>query len=318
MSTDIVRASSDAEHGLLRRLVATWGYPGVLALALALCWQLTVAGYAVPVPVLVANVFGSATVLALQLLMPRRYGFRGWKHGLRLDLMHGLISNAGMNLLISMTALGGLYALQGQLRELTGGGIWPTALPLGVQLVVSILIADIAHYTYHRALHRHPLLWRFHAIHHVPDAMHALSAGRDHPLGALAVYMVQMAPSLVLGASDEVLALLTVFIAVNGVLQHSDVDFARTPLDRVLATANVHRYHHSTDPEVGESNYGGNTMLWDQLLGTYHAPGEERGPTRTGLYDTEIPDTWLGQVALPFAWGRLARPKAVRVEGDAP
>ena len=39
-------------------------------------------------------------------------------------------------------------------------------LPWLVQFLLAVLVADIAEYWIHRALHKLPWLWRFHAVHH--------------------------------------------------------------------------------------------------------------------------------------------------------
>src|SRR6476660_4412186 len=45
------------------------------------------------------------------------------------------------------------------------------SLPWLVQFFLAVLVADLAEYAIHRALHVWPFLWRFHAIHHSSKAL---------------------------------------------------------------------------------------------------------------------------------------------------
>ncbi len=42
------------------------------------------------------------------------------------------------------------------------------AAPSAPRLLLVFVLADVAGYAVHRAMHRVPFLWRFHAVHHAP------------------------------------------------------------------------------------------------------------------------------------------------------
>ncbi len=54
------------------------------------------------------------------------------------------------------------------------------SLPLFVQLPMAIVVADFSQYATHRAFHKIPFLWRFHAIHHSIKTMDWIAGSRSH------------------------------------------------------------------------------------------------------------------------------------------
>ena len=54
------------------------------------------------------------------------------------------------------------------------------SLPWLVQFFLAVLVADLAEYGIHRALHEVPFLWRFHAIHHSSKALDWIAGSRAH------------------------------------------------------------------------------------------------------------------------------------------
>lgn len=141
------------------------------------------------------------------------------------------------------------------------------------------------------------------------DRLTAMSAGRNHPLNAAAAYATNVAPLILLGAGDGVLTALGTFTAVHGMLQHCNVDLRHGVLSYVLATADVHRLHHSLNRAESNTNFGNNTVIWDHVFRTFALP-HRRGPAAVGLDDLAIPDNVWVHLALPFTLRRWARPKS--------
>jgi len=61
-----------------------------------------------------------------------------------------------------------------------------------------------------------------------------------------------------------------------------------------------HRYHHYPN-EVGDSNYGGEFIVWDILFGTFHKPKGETPSDEIGISKVpNYPMTWIGLMIAPF------------------
>lgn len=150
--------------------------------------------------------------------------------------------------------------------------------------VTLLLVDDLARYWVHRMLHRVPLLWAFHKVHHTATSLNPLTVFRTHPLegvvfsvraalvqgGCIAPFFFFFGERVelftVLGASAFTFA----FNALGSNLRHSHVALGYwRPLERVLMSPAQHQVHHSiAEPHV-DRNFGAMLSLWDWLFGTH-------------------------------------------------
>ena len=179
-------------------------------------------------------------------------------------------------------------------------GIWPHRLPIIIQVVLMMAIADFSRYWLHRACHSVGFLWRLHAVHHSPRQLYWLNAGRFHPIEKSIQYMVDSLPFILLGVSADVLALYFVLYAINGFFQHSNCAVRLGPLNYLISGPELHRWHHSKIIAESNANYGNNLIVWDLLFGTRFLP-RDRQVGELGLIDRHYPHGFVAQVAAPFA-----------------
>lgn len=146
--------------------------------------------------------------------------------------------------------------------------LWPSNLPLWADVALSIIMLDTGITLVHFASHRVNLLWRFHAVHHSVKRMYGFNGQLKHPVRQTLEIMGGTLPWLLLGIPAEVAAIATFAVAVQLLLQHSNVDMNIGPLKYVWAVAPVHRHHHVASAQDGDVNFGLFLTLWDLLLGT--------------------------------------------------
>jgi sterol desaturase/sphingolipid hydroxylase (fatty acid hydroxylase superfamily) len=246
-----------------------------------------------------------ALILLLQRVHPYRDDWRGGAGEIRTDLLHGLISTGGSSLLFQAVAFGALLSAGGALSARLGVGRWPGDWPLWLQLPLALVIGELGQYTVHRLSHEVPLLWRIHALHHSSEQLYMLSAGRNHPISNLLSYGSNISVLVAVGAPADLLLLQSVFTGVHGFLQHANVEMRTGWFRYVFATADYHRWHHSTVMAEGNTNFGSNLVLLDWLLGTRFLP-PERLVEAVGLDSMpRYPRGFWGQLASPFTWRRL-------------
>jgi len=217
----------------------------------------------------------------------------------RVDLLHTLatiVTSQTAGFLITAAGLGASVASMGWLSETLGLSLWPHSWPLVLQLGLALVIGELGTYTLHRACHRFPLLWRIHAVHHTPEQLYIVAAGRNHPIQAVLNYSLQTLPVVLLGADPAVIALYAAFTAVNGLFQHANLHVPASYLSWLVATPSLHRTHHALDLYEGNTNFGNNLILWDLVFGTRHVAPE---PEAFGIAD-EFPEDYLGQVMWSF------------------
>lgn len=139
-------------------------------------------------------------------------------------------------------------------------------------VVVTIAALDLATYGAHVALHKLPLLWRIHRVHHSDRFVDATTAFRQHPFEALWRFACQIVPIVLLGLPLSVVVVYRLLSSVNSILEHSNISLGRT-LDslasRLFVTPNMHKIHHSRVKQETDSNYGNLLSVWDRMLATF-------------------------------------------------
>ena len=183
---------------------------------------------------------------------------------------------------------------------------WVGGLPLLVQVPAILLVADFTQYWVHRAFHRVPLLWRFHAIHHSAESMDWLAGSRLHLVDAVATRGITYLPIFILGFSQEALIPYVFIVAAQATFIHANVRWQFRALWPFIATPAFHHWHHSAEREATDRNFAVHTPVWDRLFGTYYLP--DRWPAAYGLHGgRDVPSRWITQFVHPFRRGRRSR-----------
>src|SRR5690606_34985626 len=96
------------------------------------------------------------------------------------------------------------------------------ALPLPVQFLACVLVADLAQYAVHRAFHRVPLLWRFHSVHHSVEAMDWIAGSRLHLVDVVVTRGLVLLPLVVLGFDALAVYAYLAFVSFHAVFIHAN------------------------------------------------------------------------------------------------
>lgn len=162
-------------------------------------------------------------------------------------------------------------------------------LPPWADLAITIVALDFATYLAHVFLHKAPVLWRAHKVHHSDHFVDATTSFRQHPLEGLWRYVCIIVPTWVFGFPAAAFALYRLISAINGVIEHSNITIGR-PFDKALSliwvTPDMHKVHHSRKRRETDSNYANLLSLWDRLFGTF-TPPERAGDVSYGLEDVD-------------------------------
>ena len=182
-----------------------------------------------------------------------------------------------------------------------------STLPLAVQVVAGILIAELGSYLLHRLSHRGGWLWRVHVVHHLPAAVNAGNSFNAHPLNGLYNKLARVAPLVLLGISADAIFIVALFGLTQGMVVHANVRGRMGWLNWMVGSAELHRLHHSLELDQAR-NFGTTVPLWDQLLGSYRAPAPvaQVGVAEAGDYPAAR-DLWA---LLRFPFARSGRPRA--------
>lgn len=175
--------------------------------------------------------------------------------------------------------------------------------PGWLTFVVAFLVFDLAIYLQHVMFHAVPALWRLHRMHHADLEFDVTTGLRFHPVEILLSMVIKLAVVLALGPPAVAVLVFELFLTSTAMFNHSNV---RMPvgLDRMLrwivVTPDMHRVHHSIDPNEQNTNFGFNLPWWDRLLGTYLAqPAESHEGMTIGIMQFRTHrDLWLDRMLI--------------------
>jgi sterol desaturase/sphingolipid hydroxylase (fatty acid hydroxylase superfamily) len=213
-----------------------------------------------------------------------------------------ILDAAAVRLLLPIAAVGMTL-----LAEQRGWGLFNwLAWPAWVEILVTIVLLDLAIYVQHVLFHYVPPLWRVHRMHHTDLEFDLTTGVRFHPIEVLLSMMIKVGVVAALGPAAVAVLAFEVLLNATSVFNHGNVHM-NAPLERVLrwfvVTPDMHRVHHSIAMRETNSNFGFNLPWWDRLFGTYQAQpasGHENMTIGTESF-REPRDLWLDRLLLqPF------------------
>lgn len=272
----------------------------VVCIALILLWYWQSRHPAVLPPT--AGIFNASTSWQDTLCLFYKRHRRHIKHGL-LWVINSIVS---LLLIIPITEFAAHHhlGLFGDLfRELRNS--FPSLFPT-FQLVLNILLLDIWIYWWHRCNHRVPLLWRFHAIHHLDQRLDITSAFRFHA-GEILISCV--ARGLVIAIFSIPLSHVILFealVLIASAFHHSNIALTNKMsryLSAIIVTPNIHWLHHHVKTADTNSNFATLLSCWDRIFGTQCKSQYQSSIAidLEGLCDQNLPSLWL----LPFRKSRV-------------
>ncbi len=178
----------------------------------------------------------------------------------------------------------GVFILEQMLRpyRLTNWNV-----PPGWRLAISFLIVEFHFYFVHRLEHRINWMWADHQVHHSSQDLNIFDGNR---LGWTVIfsggYNVFFLPLTFFGFSCNELIGLSGMVLFYQFFIHTQTIPKLGFLDRVLNTPSNHRVHHACNLEYLDCNYGGITVIFDHIFGTY-VPESDAITTKYGLIERD-------------------------------
>jgi sterol desaturase/sphingolipid hydroxylase (fatty acid hydroxylase superfamily) len=210
--------------------------------------------------------------------------------------LFGLIAAPLFNVVASHTEtlLGSFFGAQPASFKLLGG------LPFWAQLPLAMLIVDFVEWSVHNLLHRVPLLWRIHRVHHSIHTMDWIGNFRFH-WGEIVIYSaIRYVPAAMLGVPWQVGLTAGVIATTIGHLNHANLDISWGPLKVILNSPRMHLWHHDANPATPAGvNFGVVFSIWDWIFRTAYLPAHP--PERIGFEgDQKLSKGLFGRFFLPF------------------
>lgn len=159
-------------------------------------------------------------------------------------------------------------------------GMGQTLLLYTIALTV---VNDLSSYIIHLGMHRIPILWEFHKIHHSATTLNPLTQYRIHPI-ELMINNIRsiLVFGLITGLFDYLSAhqidkmvflgvnvFHFVFLLLGANLRHSHVKLKYPRfMEYLFISPFQHQIHHSDNPDHFNKNLGSKLAIWDWILGS--------------------------------------------------
>jgi len=233
----------------------------------------------------------------IERLWPHRAEQRLFRIEWREDLFYYLVSSMMVQVL-TFLALSPSQLINAHSGGWTGLRAAIAGQPLVIQFLEIMFLTDLAQYWFHRAFHRVPFLWGFHAVHHSAKAMDWLAGARMHFFEIIALRGVTSLPLMTLGFSPAVMQAYIAFVYITSSLVHANLrgDFDR--LGHWMVVPRFHHWHHGLEKEAVDVNFAIHFPWLDKLFGTFHLP-EKRWPKDYGVPEA-VPQGYRAQFLYPF------------------
>jgi sterol desaturase/sphingolipid hydroxylase (fatty acid hydroxylase superfamily) len=215
-----------------------------------------------------------------------------------------------------------LETVFGKITPMTNNSI----IVISIFTFILFLLDDLTRFILHLALHKVPILWDFHKVHHSAKVMTPMTIYRSHPFESY-LYACRMALSQGLavgigyyffGPKLNMFDLLgaNIFVFVFNVmgsnLRHSHVWWSwGDKIEAWFISPAQHQVHHSDRPEHFDRNLGSALAIWDRMIGTL-TTSSNVGKIRFGLGDNDPGHQSMYQVYLKPFKDNVSRVKQIK------
>ena len=214
------------------------------------------------------------------------------------------------NFFIFSIVIAGVYAV---IEKLLGGVdvmysialFDKSALPSWAFLIVFFIVNDFVQWFTHVMLHKFPVLWRFHKVHHSVQEMGFAAHLRYHWMeNILYKPLKTFAVMILVGAEPEHAFFMHFFSILIGHLNHANVRITWGPLKYVFNNSVMHLYHHAKELPVDRANgvnFGISLSIWDYIFKKNYIPQDQDGSYVLGFEGIEnYPKGFFGQLVSGF------------------
>lgn len=163
------------------------------------------------------------------------------------------------------------------------------SFPEWAQLLLFFVVLDFAQWLTHILMHKHPILWKFHKVHHSVKEMGFAAHMRYHWMENVLYKPFKTFAIMILGGFEPQQAYLVHFITITiGHLNHANIRLTWGIFKYLFNNPVMHLYHHAKTIPSGKVgvNFAISLSIWDYLFKTNYIP-EKSGEVPLGFPDDE-------------------------------
>ncbi len=139
-------------------------------------------------------------------------------------------------------------------------------------ILIGVFALDFSSWLVHLVMHKTPVLWRFHLIHHSDNNVDVTTGLRHHPGDSLLRGIFFIILIFISGAPMYSVMIYQTLVVLSTAFTHANISLPKKldyALSFVLVSPNMHKVHHHWKQPYTDSNYGAVFSIWDRLLGTF-------------------------------------------------
>ena len=180
----------------------------------------------------------------------------------------------------------------------------PSDWPMALQLVIFFVVLDFVQWFTHTLLHKYPVFWKFHKVHHSVKEMGFAAHLRYHWMENILYKPLKTFGVMILFGFEPEQAFIVHFIAIIiGHFNHSNIKITYGPLKYLINNPVMHLYHHAQELPEGKYgvNFGISLSIWDYIFKTNYIP-EDSGKVALGFSgDASFPKGFIRQNTYGFS-----------------
>ena len=140
--------------------------------------------------------------------------------------------------------------------------------PQWLTVIFSFLLLDYSNYLWHITMHKLPLMWRFHLVHHTDLDLDITTAFRFHFGEMIGSVLFRGAAVLLIGVSPLIVLIYEIIFEAATQFHHTNFKLPlrlEKAINYVVVTPRMHGIHHSIVKEETDSNYSVIFSFWDRM-----------------------------------------------------
>lgn len=140
--------------------------------------------------------------------------------------------------------------------------------PIIYKSALVFVLLDYSNYIWHILLHKLPILWRFHLVHHTDLDLDITTAFRFHFGEMIGSIFFRGAAIILFGASPLMVLIYEIVFEAATQFHHSNTKLPfklETVLNYFIVTPRMHGIHHSMIKKETDSNYSIIFSFWDRM-----------------------------------------------------
>ncbi|MEO6683814.1 MAG: sterol desaturase family protein [Ginsengibacter sp.] len=140
--------------------------------------------------------------------------------------------------------------------------------PYWLKAILAFFLLDYSNYIWHIILHKMPLMWRFHVVHHSDLDLDITTSFRFHFGEMIGSVFFRGAAVILTGASPLMVLIYEIAFDASNQFQHSNLKISfglEKVLNKIFVTPRMHGIHHSQKKKETDSNFSIIFSFWDRL-----------------------------------------------------